>query len=86
MNYLVRDDFLIEMDNHARKTSPYECYTGNPVPKSTNLLNRILVGRRENDDNQQRLQQARFLGLIRGSGVVIALHPDGCSAIMASGV
>ena len=48
-------------------------HTGNPAPRSTSLLNRILVGRRDDDDKQPRFQQAWFLGLDE----VIALHPDG---------
>ena len=65
------------LDNRVIKTSPYESHTGNPAPKSTSFLNRILVGRRDDDDKQQRFQQAWFLGLIAGSDEVIALHPDG---------
>ena len=59
------------------KTSPYESHTGNPAPRPTSRLNRILVGRRDDDDKQPRFQQAWFLGLIGGSDEVIALHPDG---------
>ena len=70
-------DFLVELDNRVIKTSPYESHTGNPAPRSTSLLNRILVGRRDDDDKQPRFQQAWFLGLIAGSDEVIALHPDG---------
>ena len=47
------------------------------LQNSTSFLNRILVGRREDDDKQPRFQQAWFLGLIGGSDEVIALHPDG---------
>ena len=77
LNHLVRNDFLVELDNRVIKISPYESHTGNPAPRSTSLLNRILVGRRDGDDEQPRFQQAWFLGLIAGSGEVIALHPDG---------
>ena len=77
LNHLVRNDFLVELDNRVIKTSPYESHTGNPAPRSTSLLNRILVGRRDDDDKQPRFQQAWFLGLIGGSDEVIALHPDG---------
>ena len=66
---------MVELDNRVIKTSPYESHTGNPAPRS--LLNRILVGRRDDDDKQPRFQQAWFLGLIAGSDKVIALHPDG---------
>ena len=59
------------------RTSPYESHTGNPAPRSTSLLNRILVGRRDDDDKQPRFQTAPLLGLIAGSDEVIALHPDG---------
>ena len=59
------------------KTSPHESHTGNPAPRSTSLLNRIQVGRRDDDDKQPRFQTARFLGLIAGSDEVNALHPDG---------
>ena len=71
LNHLVRNDFLVELDNRVIKTSPYESHTGNPAPRSTSLLNRILVGGRDDDD------KAWFLGLIAGSDEVIALHPDG---------
>ena len=77
LNHLVRNDFLVEVDNRVIKTSPYESHTGDPTPRSTSLLNRILVGRRDDDDKQPRFQQAWFLGLIGGSDEVIALHPDG---------
>ena len=59
------------------KTSPYESHTGNPAPRSTQLLIRILVGRREDDDNKPRFQQAWLLGLIGGPDEVIAPDPDG---------
>ena len=68
---------MVELDNRVIKTSPYESHTGNPAPRSTSLLNRILVGRRDDDDKQPRFQTAWFLGLIAGSDEVIALHPDG---------
>ena len=67
---------MVELDNRVIKTSSYESHTGNPAPRSTSLLNRILVGRRDDDDKQPRFQQAWFLGLIAGSDEVIALHPD----------
>ena len=74
---LARNDFLVELDNRVVKTSPHESHIGNPAPRSTSLLNRNLVGRRDDDDKQPRFQQAWFLGLIAGSDEVIALHPDG---------
>ena len=78
LNHFMHNDFLVELDNRVIKTSPYyESHTGNLAPRSTSLLNRILVGRRDADDKQPRFQQARFLGLIAGSDEVIALHPDG---------
>ena len=77
LNHLVRIDFLVELDNRVIKTSLYESHTGNLAPRSTSLLNRILVGRRDDDDKQPRFQQAWFLCLIGGSDEVIALHPDG---------
>ena len=77
LNHLVRNDFVVELDNRVIKTSPYESHTGNPAPISTSLLNRILVGRRDDDDKQPRFQTAWCLGLIAGSDEVIALHPDG---------
>ena len=52
LNHLVRIDFTVELDNRVIKTSPYESHTGNPAPRSTSLLNRILVGRRDDDDKQ----------------------------------
>ena len=76
LNHL-RNDFLVELDNRVIKTSPYESHTGNPAPRSTSLLNRILVGRRDDERKQPRFQQAWLLGLIAGSDEVIALHPDG---------
>ena len=48
----MRNDFVVELDNRVIKTSPYESHTGNPVPRSASLLNRILVGRRDDDDKQ----------------------------------
>ena len=77
LNHLVRNDFLVELDNRVIKTSPYESHTGNPAPRSTSLLNRILVGRRDDDDKQPRFQKAWFLGLTARSDEVIASHPDG---------
>ena len=76
LNHLVRNVFVVELDNRVIKISPFESHTGNLAPRSTSLLNRILVGRRDDDDKQQRFQQAWFLGLIAGSDEVIALHPD----------
>ena len=75
LNHLVRNDFLVELDSRVIKTSPNESHTGNPSPRSTSLLNRILVGRRDDDDKQPRFQKAWFLDLIAGSDEVIALHP-----------
>ena len=60
LNYLVRNDFVVELDSRVIKTSPYESHTGNPAPRSTSLLNRILVGRRDDDDKQPRFQTAWF--------------------------
>ena len=77
MNHLVRSDFLVEADERVVKTSPYESHTGNPASRPTDLLNRILVRRREDDDKQSRFQQAWFLGVIAGGCEVITLHPDG---------
>ena len=54
LNHLVRNDFLVELDSRVIKTSPYESHTGNPAPRSTSLLNRVLVGRREDNDKQPR--------------------------------
>ena len=76
-NHLVRNYFVVELDNRVIKTSPNESHTGNLAARSTSLLNGILVGRRDDDDKQPRFQQAWFLGLIAGSDEVIALHPDG---------
>ena len=52
LNHLVRNDFVVELDNGLTQTSRYESHTGNPAPRSTSLLNRILVGRRDDDDKQ----------------------------------
>ena len=46
LNHLVRNDFLVELDNRKIKTFPCGSHTGNPAPRSYSLLNRILVGRR----------------------------------------
>ena len=73
----VAQCFFVELDNRVIKTSPHESHTGNPAARSMSLLNRVLVGRRDDDDKQPRFQQAWFLSLIGGSGEVIALHPDG---------
>ena len=73
----VPNDFVVELDNRVIKTSQNESRTGNLAPRSTSLLNRILVGRRDDDDKQPRFQTAWFLGLTAGSDEVIALHPDG---------
>ena len=56
LNHLVRNDFMAEDDNRVIKSSRYESHTGNPVPRSTQLLNRILAGRHEDDDKQPRFQ------------------------------
>ena len=56
LNQLVRNDFLVELDNRVIKTFSYESHTGNPAPRSISLLNRILVGRRDDDDKQPRFQ------------------------------
>ena len=72
LNHLVRNDFVVELDNRVIKTSPYESHTGNPAPRSTSLLSRILIGRRDDDDKQPRFQTAWFLGFIAGSDEVIA--------------
>ena len=76
LNHLVRNDFVVGLDNRVIKTSPCESHTGNPAPRSTSLLNRILVGRRDDDDKQPRFQTAWFLGLIAGSDEVIVSHPE----------
>ena len=67
LNHLVRNNFLVELHNREIKTSPYASHTGNPAPRSTSLLNRILVGRRDEGDKQPRFQRAWFFGLIGGS-------------------
>ena len=38
LNHLVRNDFLVELDNRVIKTSLCESHTGNPAPRSTSLL------------------------------------------------
>ena len=72
-----RNDFVVELDKRVIKTSPYESHIGNPAPRSASLLNRFLVGRRDDDDKQTRFQTVWFLGLISGSDEVTALHPYG---------
>ena len=77
LNHVVRKDFLVELDNRVMKTCPCESHTGNPAPRPTSFRNRILVGRRDDDDKQPRSRQAWFLRLIAGSNEVISLDPDG---------
>ena len=67
LNHLVRNDFVVELDIRVIKTSPYESHTGNSAPRSTSILNRILVGRRDDDDKQPRFQTAWFLDMIAAS-------------------
>ena len=57
---LVRNDFVVELDNRVIKTSTYESHTGSPAPRSTSLLNRILVGRRDDDDKNHNFRQLGF--------------------------
>ena len=33
LNHLVRNNFLVELDNRVIKTSPYESHTGNLAPR-----------------------------------------------------
>ena len=66
LNHLVRNAFVVELDSRVIKTSPFESHTGNPAPRSTSLLSRILVGRRDDDDKEPRFQTAWFLVLIAG--------------------
>ena len=49
-NHQVRNDFMVEDDIRVIKTSPHESHTGNPAPRSTQLLNRVLPSRHEDDD------------------------------------
>ena len=56
LNHLVRNDFMVEDDNRVIKTSPYENHAGNSAPRSTQLLTRILAGRREIDYKQPGYQ------------------------------
>ena len=37
LNHLLRNDFIVEVDNRVIKTSPYESHTGNPAPNSTSF-------------------------------------------------
>ena len=57
LNHLVRNDFLVELDNRVIKTSPYEIL----LRDQFSLLIRILVGRRDDEDKQPRFQHAWFL-------------------------
>ena len=79
----MHNDFLVELDNRVIKTSLHESHTGNPAQRSHSLLNRILVGRRDDDDTQPRFQQAWFLGLI-GSSDEVCIETE-CSVIRVSG-
>ena len=74
--HLLRSEFRLETEELVVKTPLCKSPTGTPGPRATKLLNRILVGRRDADDTQPRVQQAWFLGVIGGLGEVIALHPD----------
>ena len=56
LNHQVRNDLMVEDDNRVIKPSRYESPTGNPAPRSTQLFNRILAGRREDDDKQPQFQ------------------------------
>ena len=56
LNHLVRNDFMVEDDNRVIKMSLYENHAGNSAPRSTQLLTRILVGRREIDYKQPGFQ------------------------------
>ena len=58
LNHVERNDLVVELDNRVIKTSPYESHSGNPAPRSTAILNRIQVGRRDDDDKQPRFQTA----------------------------
>ena len=73
--FSARTDLLCTLDFGSR----YRAEEKNLLhaPRSTSFLDRILVGRRDDDDKQPRSQQAWFLGLVAGSGEVIALHPHG---------
>ena len=42
------------------KTSPYESHSGNPAPRPTSLLKRILVGRRDDDDKKHDFSKLGF--------------------------
>ena len=44
LNHLVRNDFVVELDNRVIKTSQCESHIGNPASRLTSFLNRILVG------------------------------------------
>ena len=63
LNHLVRNDFVVGLDNRVIKTSPFESHTGNPAPRSTSLLNCILVGRRDDDDKQPQFQTSFFFSV-----------------------
>ena len=52
LNHLVRNDFVVELDNRVIKTFPYESHPGNPAPRSTSLLNRILMTTNNHDFKQ----------------------------------
>ena len=68
LNHLVHNDFLVEDVNRVMKTLHYESHTGNPAPRSTQLLNPILVSRREDDDKQPRFQKHGFWVLLETRG------------------
>ena len=45
LNHLVRSELQVEAGARVVKTSPYRSHTGNPLPRATDLLKRILVPR-----------------------------------------
>ena len=80
LNHLPRSDFPGGSWSSRGQDITIRNPTGNPAPRSTELLERILVQRREDDDKQPRFQLTLLLGVIAGDGEVIALRPDGSLA------
>ena len=67
MNLLVRSDFQVEADERGQDSVVRQSHLKSS-PKATNLSNRIMGGRREDDDKQPRCQQALFHGVVVGGG------------------
>ena len=75
LNRPVRSVFQVEAGAQCGQDIPMR--RPHSASRATDLLKRILVRRREDNDKQSRFKQERFLGVIAACGEVIALYPDG---------